>query len=229
MLTVFTCVTGGFDKLDKVTRAPQAPEANARFVAYTDAVEQRQAQGIWELRPIEWEHPTSPRRTARWHKVNAHLVFPDTEYSMWIDGSQEFKPNVNVWAMLAASIGHPAHEVVQLASFKHPQRTCVFQELEACIKLGKDDPGTMREQIARYKAEGYPPYNGLVETACVIRRHTEQITQFNEAWWREIAWGSLRDQLSFNYVAWKQSVQYGHVPGRRSESPYFAFHPHKRK
>ena len=224
-LTVFTCVTGGFDNLDKVINAKPKVSPGVRFVAFCDSVKPRTVDGPtakWEIRSPIWKHANNNRRTARFHKVLSHCIFPDTQYSMWIDGSQEFKDDVDPFAV--------AKEVLadnDVASFKHPQRNCVYQELEACAQLAKDDTQVMRDQISRYQFEGYPPLNGLVETACVCRRHTEPVRRFNDMWWHEIEKGSQRDQLSFNYVAWKLDIDYGYIHGHRSNSPYFVFHPHK--
>jgi len=39
------------------------------------------------------------------------------------------------------------------------------------------------------------------------------MVQLNEAWWREIEAGSVRDQLSFNYCAWRLGFAYRTFPG----------------
>ena len=46
----------------------------------------------------------------------------------------------------------------------------------------------------------------------ILRRHTDAIRRLNEAWWNEIVRGSRRDQLSFNYVAWKLGLSYATFP-----------------
>jgi hypothetical protein len=46
----------------------------------------------------------------------------------------------------------------------------------------------------------------------ILRRHTDAIRHLNEAWWNEIVRGSRRDQLSFNYVAWKLGLRYATFP-----------------
>ena len=223
-LTVFTCVMGGFESLDKAASGAPIRSEGIRFVIITDHQRGGVIQGkngAWEIMNPIWEHPDSPRRTARFHKINAHLIFPDTECSIWIDGSQEFKP-VDPRIILREAL-HP-HD---LAAFFHPDRQCAYQEGEACKRFLKDDPGLIDRQMDRYKFEGYPINNGLVETTCVCRRHTATTAKFNEVWWKEIETGSVRDQLSFNYAAWKTDIQYGYVPGHRDRSPYFVFHTHK--
>ncbi len=225
LVTCYTCVTGDYDKIEKIINGYTIKDPSVRYVIYTDtAHSSREQRGNWEIRPLECADVSCPRRTARWHKVNAHSILPDTKYSIWFDGSQVFKDKVDPRDMLFEDKHYS-----DMATFRHPQRTCVYQELKACVRLGKDDPVIMQKQIEGYKQEGYPTYNGLVETACVVRRHTPSISLFNRTWWREIAFGSVRDQLSFNYAVWNQQINYMILPGSRDDSDYFNFHPHKRK
>ena len=228
-VTAYTCVTGGFDKLDVITAGKPKNREDTSFVIYTDAVQKPEERGFWEVRPVEWKHPSNPRRTARWHKTNSHLLI-DSKFSLWFDGALQFKNGTDIVQMLHDGLAvEKGTAKYALASFKHPQRVCVYQENTACARMGKDDPQVMQEQVDRYRHEGYPPYNGMVETSCVIRYQNLDVTKFNEHWWREIEHGSLRDQLSFNYCCWRLGLEYGHLPGRRDVSPYFTFHPHKRK
>lgn len=175
--------------------------------------------GRWELMEPIWTHPNG-RRAARYHKLHSHLLFPDAPLSIWFDGSQQLTTNPR-------GIFERHLPNTDIAAFKHPDRTCVYQEHRACVLLRKDNPKVMQGQINKYKADNYPPFNGMVETTVLCRRNTPDVARFNELWWNEIEKGSLRDQLSFNYVAWKLSMGYSHIPGRRDKSPYCRFYPHK--
>jgi hypothetical protein len=228
MLTVYSCIAGGYDDAKHLLSGQPRTWPDVRFCLYTDTPGLGEYCNGWQIKPFHrsGSEQSTPQRVARWHKLNAHLALPlDTEYSIWIDGSQKFKLDVDPWTLLQRSLPTLSPHI-GLAAFKHPQRNCIYQELEACLKLKKDEPQLMREQIARYRTEGYPAELGLVETACVVRRHSAWQVQFNTAWWRELAEGSVRDQLSFNYVAWKTGTSYGHVPGRRDRSDFFEFLPH---
>jgi hypothetical protein len=120
---------------------------------------------------------------------------------------------------------------LDVATFKYPStygpRDCVYQEAEACIKRRKDRPDVIEAQMARYRAEGYPEHGGLVETSVVVRTFGETVRRFNAAWWREICSGSRRDQLSFNYVAWKLDLNYSLLPGSRVSNPFATWRPHR--
>jgi hypothetical protein len=42
-----------------------------------------------------------------------------------------------------------------------------------------------------------------------------------EDWWTEIKYGSRRDQLSFNYVAWKNNLKFNYIEGDSRDNKYF--------
>ena len=67
----------------------------------------------------------------------------------------------------------------------------------------------MRKQVDRYRKAGYPADNGLVSGAIIFRKNASPtVKKINEDWWREIESGSVRDQLSFDYVAWKNTFPF---------------------
>lgn len=227
---VYSCVVGGYDDLSKSLFASETiPEANVRYVLFTDKPGAGgnivMPSGVaWEIKPLLWKHAFCNRRTARWHKINSHKLQQAFDVSIWIDGSQRIKNIQLSSALFEATLQKKPS--LDIFSFKHPQRSCIYQELQACLGLKKDNPELMKAQIAAYRAQDYPPFNGLVETACVIRRASENVARFNSLWWQQISNHSLRDQLSFNYVAWKSAIPYGHIPGSRAYSPFFDFIPH---
>lgn len=223
MLTVFTCITGGFnDSLQRLNIPPDPQGRPVEFVCFTDYLGVRHPEGKsrWTIRAPIWEHDTSPRRTARWHKILSHEALPHSHYSLWHDASHTLL--ANPWTLVDRYL-----QDADLASFRHPQRHCLYQELEACLRLRKDDPKLMKDQVEGYRMLGYPANHGLLETTVLLRRHTPEIRVFNEAWWRQIVAGSMRDQLSVNFVLWERRLNVCYINGNREKSPYFAFRPHR--
>ncbi len=217
----YTAIFG--DSTDKLFEVPrfedQAEDCRCRYVCFTDRP-QRTGLG-WELRAPLWTH-ADPRRTARYHKLLSHLAFPQAEYTVWFDAC--LTPLVNMCSFAREVLREQA-----LVTWKHPTRVCFYQEAVACMRHGKDRPEHIQPQLARYAAEGYPHFHGMVESSVVARRNQLQtVREFNEAWWRELAGGSVRDQLSFNYVAWKQQFAYGLLPIglNMTNSPWFKHRPH---
>ncbi len=214
-VVVYTAIVGDGDTL----RAPLCDQpAGVRLVCFTDR--KFDDPGPWDVRPLH-KFVRDSRRTARWHKINSHLLFPQAETTVWVDGSMQLKAP----ATRLVEQGLGGHNV--LAAFKHPDRTCVYLEHLACLRMRKDHPLLMQRQIDHYKFLGYPPENGLAETGCVIR--TGGAAAFEREWWTLLDRFSHRDQLSFDFAAWRLKLAYGHLPGSARKSPCFVYHPHKRR
>ena len=92
-----------------------------------------------------------------------------------------------------------------------------------CKNLKKDTGANIDSQLERYRKEGYPEGNGLVQSNIVIRKHnSESCIKLMEAWWKEIYEGSHRDQLSFNYALWKTpDAKFKYLDKNTCNSPYF--------
>lgn len=214
---VYTCVFG--DIADRL-RPPPKQQTPVEFVAFVDGPAAQLPVHGWELRPPVHRLPNM-RRQARWHKCMAHELFPDAEWTLWIDGSLEVCTDDIVDQMESLL------EDKDLYVFEHCQRTSVRSELLACHALKKDDIQVMEAQVSRYLKAGFPDNCGLAETTAVLRLNTLSIAYFNRHWWHEIEKGSVRDQLSFNYVSWRRCIPtHGTFEGNQRENPYFLFHPH---
>ena len=225
---VYSCVTGNYDKMSETILASRAqPEEDVSYVLFTDGIDGERvhrAEGsdiTWSVRPPHWKHQICRRRTARWHKLNSHVLFPDAEYTVWLDGSQRIKTIRPYYDLVAPYLVR--HNI---ATFKHPNRTCVFQEIEACKMRRKDNHALMDRQAEAYRKASYPPFNGMVETACLVRRNCIEVSRFNNVWWDQMVNHSYRDQLSFNYTAWMLKQDYGLIPGCRDKSKFFDFVMH---
>jgi hypothetical protein len=218
-LAVYTAIFGDIpDPLHPPRGYRTDPEV--RYVCFTDRADRFDRSEPWEIRPAVWTHP-DPRRMARYHKVLSHLVLPEADFSLWLDGN--IRLMIDPWTIIDRHLvgGH------EIATFRHPDRNCVYEELEACIRLEKDGVERMRRQVDGYRAEGYPPRLGLAETRVVARRHSNRVREFNRAWWSELDAGSVRDQLSFNVVLWRLGLDCGFLKGQSLRSPYVQYTRHR--
>jgi hypothetical protein len=216
-LVVYTAI---FDIGDQLHPVPGLGP-DVAFHCYTDVQQPWQgADGWWRL-PAVWAHPTKPRLRARRHKLMAHQLYPHVEYTLWVDGClTPTDPDLLL---------RPEHYLAQhdLCVFKHMQRDCIYAEMDACLELKKDSPDIIERLRARYTAEKYPVKRGLAETTAVLRRTNDLTQRLNEAWWAELSANSIRDQLSFDYVCWRQGRAYNTFAGTRCASPHFRWRPHR--
>jgi len=210
-VAVYTAVFGGYDTLEPT---------KFQSICLTD--------GSVPI-PPRWERQIvlslgSPKWTSRYCKILAHEMLPEADYSIYMDGSvtQVIAPEKAIEMFLGK---------YDLATFRHPDRPCVYDEGEAIIRFKKAKAPEVLAQLARYRSEGYPKGNGLANCCVIIRRHTPEIEELNKLWWQEYLSGAPRDQLSFDYVCWKLGIQYGKIgPGNpfTRDCPYFTRIPHRK-
>ena len=179
---------------------------------------------------------TDNTRNAKKFKVLPHRYLEDYEYSIFIDGNMYVVGNVDELIEKYLSDSN-------IAFFDHNKnrmdpRDCIYDEYNAIMNLGKNDPNqnfkdnpqVMYDQVKRYQDEGYPSHNGLITGMVILRRHNEKdCIRVMEDWWTEIKYGSKRDQLSFNYVAWKSNTKFNYMDGDSRNNEYFTrdTKPHK--
>jgi hypothetical protein len=125
-------------------------------------------------------------------KILAHKFLPkDAEYSIYHDCNYQLRVSPNEIIDLVA------YEQ-QWASYRHPARSCVYDEarivMEHCPLIPRDE---VQRQIERYRAEGFPEKAGLWANGFLVRRHTPEVAALNEAWWNVFKDGCARDQLAF--------------------------------
>lgn len=221
-IAVYTSVFGGYDNLID----EQFQMDGVDYICYTDSDIK---SDVWEIRkstPIY----NDPNRNAKKYKVLPHRYLQDYDWSVWIDG------NIKVISDIRGLCGGESYKL-----YDHMQvfdkRNCIYDEAHAILNFGKinserypekgiknwkDNPQLIVKQMNRYISEGYPKQNGLVTTPIMIRNHMNSDTiKHNEDWWSEIKHNSKRDQLSFNYIAWKNKFNFVYLEGDSRNNEYF--------
>lgn len=209
-IVVYTAIFGGYD----VLYPPAAVDPAVSYVCLTDDTSFT-PPAPWELRKVT-DGPSNPRRHARWCKVLSHRMFPCADVTIWHGG------NVELLARPQDMLQYLADS--DIATVRHNQRSCIYQEARACAQWKKDDHNVIKQQMARYRADGYPSHRGLSSTFVLLRRHLSPIRALNIRWWKEIANGSVRDQLSFDYVCWKLGIAPTYIPGTVFEGEHYRRH-----
>lgn len=216
-MVVYTAIFGGYDGL-----LPQTRKKGVDYVCFTDRPLKSKSWKIVQTEPSFQD----PVRCARMFKVNPHKFLPEYERSIWIDGNYLVRGRLVSWAQELL-------DQKPVWVFDHNQcpadkRNCVYLEHQAIVEMfkesghKKDDLVVMEQQMRKYKQAGYPEDNGLIFSAVVLREHHHpEVIKTMELWWEEIKNGSRRDQLSFNYAAWKNKLDFGIVNGDLRRHKYF--------
>jgi len=214
-MKVYTAIAGNYDLLKE-----QPDSIRLQGMEFHAFMDRPQVSRTWNIQAVVNQFD-SPRLNAKYHKVLPHLSFPDSEITLWIDGSIEIRANTSILNLAHSFLGD-----ADIAVFRHPHRYCIYQEAIHCIHHRRDDREIIRKQVFRYTQEGYPANNGLAECTILLRRDTEQVREFNKLWWSEIQQGSVRDQISFPYVVWKTGIKVNYLPGVIADRKLFVCRQH---
>ena len=194
---IYTCITGEYDDVCAHVFVDDTWE----YVMFTD---NQYLLGMrrymhWDIRPLEYKKQTN-MKNARWHKINPHKLFPEYDYSLWIDGNivvmkPEFFKRINCF------IDNGARLVVPL----HPVRTCIYDEAKTIKELKIDNKNTVNQEMFWLRLSRYPKTQGLNETCLMLRKHNDKkIRRIGKRWWRMVKNFSKRDQLAYNWAVWMQ-------------------------
>jgi len=233
-IAVYTSIIGKYDNL--VT--PKVKPDGFDFICFTDQDLQSDVWKIKKVLPIYKDNT----RTARKYKILPHRYLPEYDISIWVDGNENIVGNVS--EMLDVYLINS-----NMAVYDHmscwDKRNCIYKEADAIFQLGrknmdrtpergtknfKDNPNIIKQQIEKYKSEGFPKDFGLIVSGVIFRKHNNpDIVKCMEDWWVELKYGSKRDQLSFNYCTWKNNTNFNWIRQDIRDDGYFLEVRHTKK
>lgn len=194
---IYTAISNGYDRLFDLSNK----STSFKYICYIDnyLLNTLINNTIWELRPFpDYISNLDHARRNRFIKLHPHILFPEHEKSIYIDG------NIDI-------ITDPSDilNIDSINCLKHSERNCIYDEGDECIRIQKAPELQIRNQLKRYRQEGYPVNNGLIEGNIIIRNHhNPAVITLMEYWWKEILENTARDQLSFPYASWKTGIPY---------------------
>ena len=207
---IYTAIIGNYDDLEEPKFIPEGYD----FICFTDQ-DIKKPNSVWEIKKVLplYEDNT---RTARKYKILPHRFLPEYDLSIWVDGNELIVGDVNELQLKYLKNKN-------MAVYNHmscwDRRNCVYDEARAIFDLGnrdnnnwKDNPEIIKKQIDKYVKQEYPSNNGLIVSGVMFRNHNKpEIIKCMEYWWKELKQGSKRDQLSFDYSAWKTNTPFNWI------------------
>ena len=193
-IVVYTCITGGYDEI----KQPRSVEGAIEYVCFTDQPPSQ--PGAWHIRSLPRDF-SNDAVNSRFVKMHPHVLFPEHEFSIYIDGTMEILGDLLPLAqsVMAAS---------SFAAYQHSFRSCTYAEAAECAALGYDWPWRIGAQMTRYREQGFPENAGLFEANILFRSHHDaRVKRLMEEWWHEYRGGVRRDQLSLVFAAWQHGLQ----------------------
>lgn len=207
MKTVYTFIFNNYDELKQPVKTK-----GWKYICFTDNPDLYE-KGIWQLEKVPIID--NPKKTTCYYITHGLEIFNDIVIS--ITGQCEIIGNLDEFI--------EEFLIRDYCLVRHPDRNCTYKEGEAVINYKRDIPGNVIPQMRRYKKEGLPENNGLVQCAVIGRRNTYEIKEFETLWWDELNKETLRAQLSFNYVLWKNPIKVNYFD-LEDMKKYITIHKH---
>lgn len=226
---VYTAIFGDYeDLLD-----PKIINENLDYVCFTDNPNLK--SDIWEIRLIsdfgdDFNVYTNElefidldyTRRARTIKILPHVFLKEYDFSIWVDAGFLITGDIIEFIN--------RYSEKDFLGIKHSVRNCLYDEAKEVLRLNLDDNNLILNQIENYKNEGYPKNYGLIESGILFRRHNNpKIVKVMDDWFNEVLNYSKRDQISFNYVAWKNNLDFDLSDIYYARNEYFHHYFHKIK
>lgn len=193
---IYSAITGGYDDV----KEPNYISKGIDYILFTD--NPNIISDKWKVCLIDNPEGLDNVRLARKIKIMGHDILQQYDYSIWVDGKLKIKGDLRQYVL--QNRGNNG-----ILCFNHYFNNCIYDEGKICLESGKDNPDVIQNQMERYKREGYPEQNGLIESGILVRDLNDmKVQETMKLWWNEVLNGSRRDQLSFNYACWKNGQKY---------------------
>ena len=136
-------------------------------------------------------------KLSRYYKTNPFNFLNSYENIIWKDSRILINSNLNSYLSLLKDN--------DMFFMKHYQANSILVEFNRVL-VGRLETKEIIDKIKlKYKNNGYKYDNGLFASGILMYRNNIKVQMLFKMWWDEINENSHRDQLSLNYVLWKNS------------------------
>lgn len=192
-IAIYTCIVGDYDQISE----PLWIENDCDYYIISDRKPERETVfkylDICDYLPDDVKDNT---RKNRYIKINAHKIFPQYRYSIYVDG------NIVIKKGITKCIENLPKSRIGVAGESYWDS--VYIEGLRCIESKFDDKEFIMKQIEKYWLEGMPEHFGSFLCNVLAREHNHpNCVKLMEEWWEQLKRYSRRDQISFPYVLWK--------------------------
>ena len=219
MITVYTCIT---DQYDQLLKQPSFKDVN--YVCFCDVDREIKKDG-WNLKPlISPPSLTDSSLINRYHKLLCYNFNNTSKFSIYIDGNVLLQENPNNFT------SQFEENNLIIGAFRHELRKDVSSEIDACLASNMFNDAEIKELQRFYNEtilDGFNNDNGLSANYILVRR--QQNTLLNKAmqdWWLIVKNRVKRDQLSLQFVLWKNLIPWIELNGFIIPKKFFSRFPH---
>lgn len=188
--------------------------------------------GIWRLILLKNPPYDEPRRNGKVPKILTHRLFPQAQYSIWIDGKMELI--VDPLLILERYLWRGKHT---FAIAQHKHHRSIYEEADSNKRRKRYARPLIDLHMKIYRYEGMEAWSSVKsnpsdvpEGAVIIREHTALNNLFSCLWFNEVNLLTPRDQLSFGYVVYRLGGLFKFFMFKNCEyNSIFILHPHLRE
>lgn len=218
-ICVYTCITGDYDNVCELPFI----EEGIDYYLFTN--NKKINSTTWKIVYIEDKKLDNVRLARKIKILGFPGVLDNYDISIWIDGNVTIKRKIEDFLNEQCNLNDYA-----MVGFKHSVRNCIYEEATMCVRYHKANKEVIEKQIKALEKEGYPKNNGLIESTILVRKvHDEKVKDTMKVWFEWIENYSSRDQLSFNYAAYKTNLKIQYLNLNALNNEYFYAEIHKVK
>ncbi len=233
-VAVYSCITGGYDT---PVMSSIYPDRIDYFMVTDDAESVRKAgwPNVIDIDTVVPENidRNDPALMNRWCKMNGHRIFPDYHWSIYMDGKLKPKVDISKYVIYTSKIGISTcligvrHKDLNARDL-YGEGFCLKRIFFSQNILTDDLMDRVKKQLQRYASEGFPRQKFQIEASAIVRDHDNVLAdKIMDEWFDEYKNGVRRDQLSFEYILWKNGIDmkdYSPIPFKSNE--IFEWCPH---
>ncbi len=199
-IAIYTCITNNYDNYNE----PKVFEEGCDYYFITD----KQGEDIKispkvKLISIENVCPSDikvPKDQNRYCKTHGYLIFPQYDYTIYIDGGIEIISPIKELIQKVGDIG--------LAFHRHPFCNDAYLEAFSLSARGRIKYSEALETVNNFVEDGFPRHYGMAEAGVIICRNNSDIARKVLQEWFELYMisSAKRDQIYLAYTLWKMEI-----------------------
>lgn len=199
-IAVYTCIIGNYDNI----QIPLIKFENVDYFILTDDIgkyeKYRDYYNIVEIPNKILEK--SKIEANRYVKFHPSEYFKEYDFSIYLDGNVRIISDIRTFVKRCS-------DKTGIAMHTHRERNDIYDEAKVCKLLRRGNSTNIQKQMELYKKEEFPERFGMNEATIIVSDlHNNESVKLLDEWYKEfIRSGSLRDQLAWPYVLWKNNYK----------------------
>lgn len=209
---VYTCQFG-----DAELNQPKEVNRQVEYLCFTDKEERwGKKEGVWKYCAIEQsESNLDETILENKYKILSHKYLKEYDYSIWVAPDIIIVGDVLRFCNIYG-------EGRSFLSFPSAKEDCIYEDISATQMASDDLNIAIRKLMLRYRKEGYPEHNGILDGRVMVRYHGDmELCRLMEKWWEELPSGYTVSENVFNYLAWKHRFPFSVCNLFIYQNPYF--------